>query len=57
MEYYSAIKNEIMPFAAILKWSKSPRERQMSYDMAYMAESKKNDTDDLIYKTEADWQA
>ena len=27
----------------------------MSCDMAYMAESKKNDTDDLIYNTEADW--
>ena len=27
----------------------------MSCDMAYMAESKKNDADDLIYNTEADW--
>ena len=43
MEYYSAIKkNEIIPFAA--KWmdleiiilSKSDRERQISYDIAYM---------------------
>ena len=44
MEYYSAIrKNEIMPFAALdaprdyhTKWSKSERERQISYDTAYM---------------------
>ena len=43
MEYYSAIKkNEIMPFAAtwmdleITILSKSDRERQTSYDIAYM---------------------
>ena len=50
MEYYSAIKkNEIMLFAAtwidmeiiILKWSKSDRERQVSYDIAYMQNLKK----------------
>ena len=44
MEYYSAIKNEIMPFAATwmdlenilvnkVKWK---RERQISYDITYM---------------------
>ena len=44
VEYYSAIKkNEIMPFAATwmdlethTEWSKSDRERQISYDTAYM---------------------
>ena len=45
LEYYSAIKkNEIMPFAGtwmdveiiILHESKPDRERQISYDIAYM---------------------
>ena len=43
MEYYSAIKkNEIMPFAAtwmaleIIILSKSDRQRQISYDITYM---------------------
>ena len=64
MEYYSPIKkNEIMPFAAIwmdlhfTKWSKSDRERQISYDIAYMWNIKvKNGTDELIYKRETDSQ-
>ena len=34
------------------KWSKSERERQISYDVAYMWNLKKNDTNELIYKTE-----
>ena len=50
MKYYSAIKkNEIMPFATtwmgleitILSEIKSDRERQISYDMAYMWNLKK----------------
>ena len=49
MEYYSAIKkNEIMPFAATwmdleihTEWSKSDRERQISYDRTYMWNLKK----------------
>ena len=50
MEYYSAIKkNEIMPCAAtwmdlgmiILSGSKSDRERQISYGIAYMWNLKK----------------
>ena len=41
VEYYSAIKsNEIMPFVATryyhAKWSKSERERQIPYDIAYI---------------------
>ena len=59
MEYYSAIKkNEIMLFAAtwmdlqIIIQSKSDRERQMSYDIIHTWNLKKNDTNELIYKTE-----
>ena len=37
------------------KWSKSSRERQISYDMTY-EESKKTSTNQLIYKTETDSQ-
>ena len=33
-------------------WSKSDREKQISYDVAYMWNLKKNDTNELIYKTE-----
>ena len=63
MEYYSAIKkNEIMPFAATwvdleiitLSESKSDRERQIWYRL--YAESKKNDPNELTYKTETDSQ-
>ena len=39
------------------KWSKSDRERQISYDITnitYMWNIKKNDTNGLIYKTERD---
>ena len=38
------------------KWSKSDRERQISYDIAYMWNLKKKDTNELIYKTETDSQ-
>ena len=34
------------------KWTKSDRERQISYDITYMWNLKKNDTNELIYKTE-----
>ena len=37
------------------KWSKSERERQISYDIMYMW-NLKYDTNDLIYKTEIDSQ-
>ena len=64
-ERYSTIKkNAVMPFAAIwldleiiiLSDVKSHRERQMLYDIIYMQNLKKNDTSELIYKTEADPQ-
>ena len=37
------------------KWSKSDRERKVSYDITYMW-NLKTDTNDLIYKTETDSQ-
>ena len=63
MQYYSAIKkNEITPLAAtwmdleIIIQVKSDRERQIPYDIAYMWNLKRNDTNELIYKTETDSQ-
>ena len=58
----SAIKkNELMTFAATwigprdyhTKWSKSDRERQISYDITYIWNLKKNIP---LYKTETDSQ-
>ena len=37
------------------KWNKS--EKEISYDITYMWNLKKKDTNELIYKTETDWQA
>ena len=62
MEYYSAIKkNEIMPSAAtrmdleiIILNEVSQTERHVSYDITYMWNLQKNDTNELIYKTEMD---
>ena len=60
MEYYLAMKkNKIMPFIAIwidleTEWSKSDRERQMSYDITYRWNLKKKAADELIYKIEID---
>ena len=36
------------------KWSKSDRERQISYAITYIWNLKKKDTNELIYKTETD---
>ena len=37
------------------KWSKSDRERQISYDVAYVQNLKKKDyINELIYRTERD---
>ena len=38
------------------EWSKSDRERQISYDITYMWKLKKKATDELIYKTEIELQ-
>ena len=61
MEYYSAIKkNEIMPFAVTQmylechsEWTKSDR-GEMDYDIPYMGNLKRNDTNELIHKTGTD---
>ena len=64
MEYYSAIKrNEVE--LLVVRWMdleigllsevKSDRERQVSYDIAYMWNLKKA-TNELIYKTETQSQ-
>ena len=37
------------------KWSKSDREKQITHDITYM-QNLKNDTNELIYKTETDSQ-
>ena len=60
MEYYSAIKkNEITPFAAawmdletviLSEESTSDRETEILYDILYMQNLQKNDTNELIYK-------
>ena len=56
MEYYSAIKkNEIMPFAAtwmdlesvILGEVKSDREQETLYDIPYVWDLRRNDTNEL----------
>ena len=59
MNYHSAIKkNETMPMKAfdleiiIIKWNKSERERQISCHLN--VEPNKNDTKELMYKTERD---
>ena len=38
----------------IIMQSEGQTERQISYDIAYMCNLKKNDTNELIYKTEID---
>ena len=63
MEYYSAMKkNEIMPFVAtwmdleiiILSEGSQTEKKQILYDITYMWNLKKNDTNELIYKTDID---
>ena len=62
MEYYSAIKkNEIMPFAVTWVDLESVtlcevREGEISYDVPYVLNLRRNDTNELIYKTETDSQ-
>ena len=64
VEYYSVIKkNKIMPFEATLmnlptechtEWSKSDRAGEILYDSPYMWNLKRNDKNELTYKTERD---
>ena len=63
MEYYPAIKkNKILPFAAtqmdldsvILSEVSQTREGEISYDIPYIWNLKRNDTNELTYKTETD---
>ena len=63
MEYYSAMKeNEIMPFAAtwmdfeIIILSEVIRQRKTDIWYHLYVESKKRDTNELIYKTKTDPQ-
>ena len=61
MEYYLPTDNNAIcsnmdgPRDYQTKWSKSDRERQIPYDITYMW-NLKYDTNELIYKTETDWQ-
>ena len=60
MDYYSVIKkNKIMPFATIcmdleviILNKVSQTEKQISCNITYMWNLKKNDTNELIYKAE-----
>ena len=60
MEYYSAIKkNEIRPFAAtwmnlesIILSEVSQTEKEKYHDIPFMWNLKRNDTNELTYKTE-----
>ena len=64
MEYHSAIKmNEIMPFAAIwmdleiiILSEVSQKEKDKYHMISLICGISKNDTDELIYKTEIDLQ-
>ena len=57
-------KNEITPFAVtwmdleiiVLSEVKSYSEREIQYDIPYMQNQKRNDTNKLIYKAETDSQ-
>ena len=44
------------PRDCLTEWSKSDREREISYDIPYIQNLKRNDTNELIYKTETDSQ-
>ena len=62
MAYYSAIKkNEIMPFATTsmdleIVMVSEVSQREISYDIPYMWNLKRNDTNEFIYKVETESQ-
>ena len=60
MEYYSAIKkNEMMPFAATwvdLEIVVLSEDREILYDIPGICDPKRNDINELSYKTETDSQ-
>ena len=62
MEYYSAIKKgEIMPFAAtwmdleivMLSEISQTENKKYRYDIPYIQNLKRNDTNELLYKTDS----
>ena len=62
MEYYSAIKKgEIMPFAAtwmdleivMLSEISQTENKKYLYDIPYIQNLKRNDTNELLYKTDS----
>ena len=52
--YYSVIKKEWNNAIYHTKWSKPDRERKIIIWYCLYVESKKNDTNELIYKAEID---
>ena len=54
-EWNKAIcSNMHKPRDCYIEWTKSDRKRHISYNSIYMQNLKKNDTNELIYKTEID---
>ena len=52
--YWPICSNMDGPRDCHTEWSKSDREREILYDIAYMWNLKRNDTNEHIYKTEMD---
>ena len=53
---YAICSNMDGPRDCHTEWSKSYREREISHDIPYMWNLKRNDINELIYKTETDSQ-